>query len=234
MILAATFLLKRARYISRAEGWGTLSRLAIITLAGYFFQHKAYYLYRTDLEIISDRSEAEFMPKIKNFTLKIIGNGLSINELPDDIQEAWPHTINARQRLDKGAIAFCLFIGGELAHISWVATTEEAKRTIDSLPYRVDFSNKEACIADVVTKSRYRGAGISSYVSFMVKKFLKTRGVVALRFVIATDNIAPQRSHAKFTPELQARVSYWKVLCWQFWKEEPISQAGHHRPAVLR
>jgi len=42
--------------------------------------------------------------------------------------------VMARRMLDKGAIAFCIFLKGEIAHIGWIALSEEAHKAVDNLP----------------------------------------------------------------------------------------------------
>ena len=41
-------------------------------------------------------------------------------------------------------IAFLIFVGSELAHIGWIMMSEKGKNIFDRIPYKVDFSNKEA------------------------------------------------------------------------------------------
>ena len=49
---------------------------------------------------------------------------------------------HARQALDAGAVAFCVYQGHELVHLSWIATSHKARRTLDHLGYCVSFHNK--------------------------------------------------------------------------------------------
>ena len=120
----------------------------------------------------------------------------------DDFRRSF---INARQGLDKGAIAFCVFIGRELAHIGWVALNEEAKNTFDDLPYHVDFSNREACTGGTVTIPKYEGNGLMTYGYFKRFQFLNERGIARSRNVVATSNLVSQKVHAKFGPKSTSR-----------------------------
>jgi hypothetical protein len=85
------------------------------------------------------------MPKIDDFALKIVSTNEEADELEAQGLEFRSQVLNARKRLDKGAIAFCIFVGKELANVSWVAMTLEAKNSLGQPPFRVDFSNNEAC-----------------------------------------------------------------------------------------
>src|SRR5512139_302790 len=105
-----------------------------------------YYLYECQL---SPWNEADFRPQIRNFTLKIV---TSENELDDLVGAGFdlsPDSPVTRAGLRKGAIAFMLFVGRELASKELIATNSEAKSAIDKYPYKVDFANREACAAEV-------------------------------------------------------------------------------------
>jgi hypothetical protein len=123
---------------------------------------------------------------------------------------------SARQALDKGAIAFCIFVEKELAHVSWVALTGEAKNTFDAIPYQVDFSEKEACTGGTFTLPKFRGKGLMTYGSFEKFKFLREHGTKILRNAVRVNNVASQRSYAKFNPKLYAKVRYVRFLWWKF------------------
>lgn len=146
-------LFTRAKVIFQTEGLVPGLRF----LVPYLFRYDTYYLYKHTMK---ERNEADFMPKIQDFTLKIVFT----NQQADDLAVAMgvdfrSYSINARRRLDKGAIAFCIFVENEIANIGWVAMTQEAKDTFDSLPYRVFFSDKEACTGGTVTYSQISRKG---------------------------------------------------------------------------
>lgn len=163
------------------------------------------------------------MPRIRNLALKIVSTNQQADGLTADGLELRP---TDRDKLDKGGIAFCIFVERELAHIGWVAMTEEAKKSLDELPYQVDFSNNEAITTRVWTKPKYRGMGLQVYSYFKRSQFLKERGIVAARAVIHTSNIASQTAYGKFGPNLLAKARYIKILGWQFWKEKPLPRAN--------
>ena len=119
------------------------------------------------------------------------------------------------------------FVGQELAHEGWVALTEEAKRQVDSLPYDVDFLNKEACTGGTYTKPKYRGKGFMVYSYYKRLEYLRDIGVVKSRNAVCISNIASQKAHAKLEPTICARARYWKILRWEFWRETPLADASH-------
>jgi len=215
-----TSLLERAAEIFQTEGLLALLRRGFIFLVGYFFYYNRCYLYE---HTIKPRNEADFLPKVSDFTFKIITTTGQADELAAAGFNFGTHHPNARRDLDKGAAAFCFFINGELAHLGLVAMNEAAKNSFDSLPYRVDFSGKQACTGGTWTNPKYRGRGLMVYGYFKRFEFLREQGIETSRNGVEVGNIASQKAHAKFGPKVYASVRYLKVFGWKSWKETPIT-----------
>jgi len=208
-------LYSRARYFLQEQGAGTLLRRGLAFIGRFLFRNEYYYLYRHSLEA---RDEAEFRPRVEAFTFEIVSSTSRAAELANegmDIRQLFP---NAWQSLDRGAIAFCVFIDNELAHIGWVATTEEAKQSIDDVPYHVDFPNGEACTGGTRTAPKYGRRGLMVYGYFERLEFLREKGCVSSLCAVTTDNIASQKAHARFNPTIYAKARFLKILWWQFWR----------------
>ena len=187
MIYRLYVLFRWAKNILQTEGLVPLIRKGFLFSVSPFFRYRTYYLYTC---AVKERNEADFMPKIKNFTFKMITTNQQADELAADGFEFRSHCENSKRRLDKGAIAFCVFVNGEFAHIDWLALTEEAWRTLYRIPTKVDFSNTGySSIAK--TNPKYRGLGLMRYVYFKHLQFLKGKGRVVAQAAAAVDNIAP-------------------------------------------
>ena len=211
---------RRSKDILRSEGLTTLVRQAWDFIGQRFFFVKFYYLYEHELK---DRKEVDFLPQIQNLSLHIIRTNEEANQLAEitgfDFRSRF---INGLKRLDKGAIAFCVLADGEFAHIGWVALNEEAKRALDDRPYKLDFSNKQACTGGTYTVPKYRGKGLMTYGYFKRFQFLKENGFETSRNVVSTDNISSQKSHARFGPRVAAKARHVKFFCRESWKETPF------------
>jgi len=210
---------RRAKQVLQTEGLIPLLRQGFAFLAASFLQCGTYYLYE---HTVTERNEADFMPKIQNFTFKTVSTNQQADELVAGGFELGSQITMMRRRLDRGAIAFCIFIERELAHIGWVALTEEAKELVDAFPYKVDFSNGEACTGGTWTDPKYRGTGLMVYGYFKRFQFLKERGKLISRNVVATSNVASQRGHAYFGPKICGEARYLKLLWWKCWREKPL------------
>jgi len=215
--------------ILQTEGLIPLVKRGFLFVVGLFFKYQTYDLYEIAIaDWLKHRDEADHFPKIEDFTLKIVSTNLEADELEAEGLEFRSHRRNARQRLDKGAIAFCVFVGKELAHIFWVAMSEEAKDALRELPYEVDFSRNEAIHGDLWTNPKYRGLRLPTYVGFKARQFLWENGKTFDRGPVARGNIAAQRAYVDASPRLYAEAHYIKILWWKSWKEKPLQQPTVH------
>jgi len=218
------WLLKRAKTILQSEGFIPLVRRGFSFVTRRLFWYENYYLYVIDIQRrLKETSEVDFLPRVEDFTLKIICTNREADELEAEGFEFRSQVINARHRLDNRAIAFCAFVGQELANIVWVAMTQEAKDALDELPFRVDFSNNEYCHSDNWTNPKYRGRGLAPYVVLKAEQFAVERGKVVNRSVARTNNVPSNRAFAKLGPNIPGQARYLKILWWKYWKEKPLT-----------
>jgi hypothetical protein len=226
MISALVAMLKRAKDILKTEGLKPLLTRGFAFVSVWLVKYGDYYLYEYTLR---ERNEADFLPEIHNFTFKIISSNKEADKLAEASSSDFrTRFVRARNMLDKGAIAFCIFVKGEIAHIGWVALSEEAHKAVDNLPYRVDFLNHEACTGGTQTIPQYRSKGLMAYGYFKRFEFLREKGIVVSRNAVAKGNIASQKAHAKLSPRVHAEAKHLRLLWWHFWKEKPLVRTATH------
>jgi len=223
MIYHPRILLSRAKEILRTEGLLPLLSRGFDFLARCLFNYGIFYLYE---HTVKERNETDFMPKLQNLTVHIVSTNQQADELAASGFDCRSYSVHARRRLDKGAIAVCVFVKQELASIVWVAMTDEAKKSFDSLPYHVDFANREACTGGTQTIPKYRRKGLMTYGYYKVFQLLGEQGIMTSRYAVRTSNIASRRADAKLDYRIYARGRYLRILWWQFWKETPLVPAG--------
>ncbi len=222
MISMLVAMLKRARDILQTEGLKPLLTRGFDFASRLLLGYGDCYLYEYTLK---ERNEADFLPEIQDFTFKIISSNEEADKLAEAIGSDFRRRfVTARNKLDKGVIAFCIFVKGEIAHIGWVALSEEAHKAVDNLPYRVDFLNHEAYTGGTETISQYRSKGLMAYCYFKRFEFLRGKGIVVSRNAVAKSNIASQKAHAKFSPRVVAEARHLRLLRWHFRKEKPLAQ----------
>jgi len=215
------WLFKRVEQIFQTEGLISVVRHGFAFVTGRCFQYKTFYIIEYDL--LKQRREADFLPGIQKFSLNIISTSEEADELEASGFEFRSHIINIKERLDKGAIAFCIFIGSELVYIAWVAMTQQAKNILDAFPVNVDFSANEAYWGGIWTSPRYRGMGLATYGAFKRMQFMSERGKVVVRGAVAKDNVASLAVGDKHGPKRRAEARYLKILWWEWWKEKPFT-----------
>jgi len=218
------FLLRRARHIYQTYGFVTLLRRGFGFLVHCAFEYEDYWLYVEATDTMAGMSHASFLPQIDDFHFAIVSSNQRADELEAEGLEFRSSVPNGRERLDKGVVALCAFAGHELAGISWVAMSQQAKDTLPERPYKVDFSSKEACGGDAWTNPKYRQAGISVYRTFRIHQFLRENGIIARRNAYRKGSVWQEKLATRFDRTRYAEGRYLRILWWKSWKEKPLMQ----------
>ncbi len=218
--LALGTLYHRTSYILRKEGWRALISRGISFVGSVLFSHGHFYIYEKELSTADE--QIALQPRI-DCTPKIISSPAELDDL-----EARGYDFRAmrfRPKLNKGAIAFCLFVGQELASVTWVAPNRQAKALIDCIPFTVDFAGGEVCSGDSFTDPSYRGKGLLGYTYCHILPYLVRCGIRRDRFSIEVSNTASRTAHARLNPRVTGRGRYLKILFWESWKEQPVGES---------
>jgi GNAT superfamily N-acetyltransferase len=209
-------VLNRINYVRKQEGLVTLTRLLFDFFAKRLFVYGNYYLIEHNTNI---GKEAEFLPGIKEYFSHFVTSVKDADKLLSAGYDIFSISINTRERLEKGAVAFIVLVGSDIAHIGWLALTEEAKNTFEPFPYRIDYQKDEACTGGTVTLPKYRGKGLMAYGMYKRLEFLREKGITKSRNIVSVKNTASLKVHAKFNHKIYARIRYFKFLWWHSWKE---------------
>ena len=209
-------LLRRAKYIIQTGG------PAILLKAGLWliYERNTYYLYEATAADWQSLDEADFKPKIRSFTHKIIYTNQEADELEAQGFQFRSSIFNtdAKKNLDQGAIAFCVFVGRQLASATWVATNERAADSLNEPPLNVDFSQNEAIGGRTWTNPQHRRLGLTSYNVFRVQRFLLDRGITRWIGAMDSGNIPSQALFTKLGMRKHAELRSLRILWWTFWK----------------
>ena len=116
---------------------------------------------------------------------------------------------------EHGALAFCAVIDHDLAHITWVAMDETAKKKLEPWSMEVDW-DIEACWGLAQTSPTYLRLGLYSCVHAQVAMYLKSKGIKKNKFTINKSNIPSNQAMSKFHPEVFANGYYLKFFFWVF------------------
>ena len=222
-----TRLIRRAEQAYRIEGLGSLLRRAF---AYCIFQYRTYVLFYTDMdENLRRLNQAQPMLRIAGFASRTICTNGEADELEAQGFEFRSKVVNAGEVLDSSAAAVCVFVGGELAGVGWVAFTQKAMDALSNPPYSVDFGSGETCTGNWSINPKHRGVRLAPYISFLVINFLHEKGVKVDRTVVGTKNTASLRATEKAGYIAWGIGRHLRILWWESWKERPLALESAER-----
>ena len=188
------------------------------------FDYRAYYLSGHSADEIRQMNHAARTPTVDDFSFRIVSTNEEADQLEAEGLEfrSYLPDFDARNALDKGAVAFCVFIGTDLASIGWTATTEVARDSLGEPPVRIDFPNNEACSGRAWTSPNHRHMGLHLYGNLRRRQFLVDKGIVMVRDAISKENFATPKRNPNYSPNIYAEGRYLRILWWKSWKERPL------------
>ena len=214
---------KRVHHIYTTEGVRALLGRAYPFLVRRYFEYSTYYLYAKPVPRAEELNEAGPIPEADSVMPRLVSSNEEVDELEAQGFEFRAHVPNARERLDKGAVATCVFVGKELGHIGWAALDQRALDSLNEPPYKVDFANKEAVGSGAWTSPKHRGKALGNLGASLFHVMARDNGIEVRRYAIRKSNIP--------SIKVQARVSdpcgegrYLRVLWWKSWRERPLPQ----------
>jgi len=210
-------LFKRGKHILQRDGLVHFIKQGFLFLIG--FQYENVYIYENTLD------GPEFAPRVQNVTVKIISMPRQLDDLAAEGFDFsyYPYTL-LKEKVSRGAIAFCASVDKDFAHITYVAIKPEAKREADPLPFAVNFERGEACSGFSETDPRYRRMGIYAHVYSCIFRFLREQGRSLDRFTIRKSNLASHSALTKLGSRIVAEARYLRLFHLTFWKEKPIKE----------
>jgi len=215
-------LFRRAASIHRTEGLLPLTKRATAYAVRRLFRYETYYLYEGDSSTYKRFSDTDFVPKVDGLSFRVVHTNEEADELEAQGFQFGEHAGDARSKLNNGAIAFCVFVGHELANVGWLCTTQQAKDSLDEPPVRVDFSNGETWTGGFSTNPRYRRMGLHTYCILEMIEYWLQKGIVKSKWAVAKRNFAALTAESKIGSVIYGEGRLIKVLWWKSWKERPL------------
>lgn len=226
LVTVIRILTSRALQILREEGLPALLRhfaAFLVYLSGHFVKWDSVYLYEYDLAS-GEMPQSHALPE--SYTLHVVRTNEEADQLAElGFEDFRTKFIMARRNLRRGAIAFCVHEGRELANVGWIGLTKRAKECLDRIPYSVDFEHGEAVTGGVFTVPKYRGRGLMFHCLSERLKYLQERGYRVNRDASRTGNAASLRVTERFAGKPWASGFYVRVLGWSYWREKPLERA---------
>lgn len=193
-----------------------LQEQGLVSFLRQIFIYRTYYIYENILD------GPQFTPKVDNVSLKILSKPEQFDELVENGFNLSYWDINTfKEKASRGVIVFCVFVKQDLAHITCVALSEEAKNAVDPFPLTMDWQN-EACSGQSRTDPNYRRMGLLTYVYSEIFRFLKERGLLRDKFTIEKNNIASNKALAKFGSRVIGDGFCLGFLWWKFFHKKSV------------
>ena len=224
-------LASRALQILREEGLPALLRHSIAFaayLSRHFVEWGSVYLYEYDL---ASREMPQRRALPESYVLHIVHMNEEADQLAArGLEDFRTRFILARRNLNRGAVAFCVHEGGELANVGWLGFTKRAKECMDRVPYSVDFEHGETFTGGDFTVPNCRGKGLMFYNLGERIRYLQEGGYRANRDAVPTGNVASQRITERFAGQPRASGFYVRMFGWSYWREKPLERARSRSP----
>jgi hypothetical protein len=215
---SSPLLVRRVGAVLREEG---LFALLLAAFRRCIFDYRRFYLYEHRHVV---RGAAMFLPTLDAFDEYFVVSNDTADHLAKERQDFRDIVPGARCALDRGAVAFCVYAGHELAHVGWLAMSAPARRALDHLGYDVDFESGEGWTGRAYTVRRYRGKGLLAYSCLRRFEYLLDSGVARSRAAVDMGNPGSHRTTMGFGPQVYAIGCQLRLFCWRRWVERPPGQ----------
>jgi len=215
-------IVERAAKVYKNEGITAVFRSTLRYVLKNVFSHETYYLLKRVVADVELRPEKQ-IDFISELTTSAIKSNAEADEIARGFEDFRSYTMNAHRILDAGGIAFCLYIGKEVANIGWIAVTERAKNAMTDIPFHVAFDNNEAYLGYSYTVPKFRRKRLRYYGSLLRYQLMREMGIETKRSAIRTNNYAAlNASNFKKGQIIYARARYLRFMGLKFWKEYPM------------
>jgi len=208
-------LVRRAGGVLREEG---PFMLLLVAFRRYIFDYRCFYLYEHRHVV---RDATPFLPSLDAFDEHFVSSNDEADRLAGERQDFRDIVPCARLALDRGAVAFCVYTGNELAHVGWLAMSAPARRVLDPLGYEVDFESGVAWAGRAYTVRGYRGRRLLTYSGLRRLEYLLDSGVARSRTAVEMGNAIARRATTCFGPRVYATGCQLCLFRWRRWKERP-------------
>lgn len=192
--------------------------LFLVAFRRCIFDYRRFYLYEHRHVV---RDSTPFLPSLDAFDEYFVSSNDEADRLARDRQDFRDIVPRARLALERGAVAYCVYTGHELAHVGWLATSAPARRVLDHLGYNVDFESGEGWTGAAFTGVAFRGRGLLSYSCLRRFEYLLDSGVDRSRAAVDMGNAGSHRTTMRFGPRVYATGRQLRLFRWRRWKERP-------------
>lgn len=217
--LATSPLHQRARAYAKEHGLVALARTAFRT---YVYERQPFYVYMCPHALTTQDVP---MPQIEHFHAAFVASNDEADELARTHDDLRALDSSARSGLEHGAVALCLYSGGGLANVSWLATNRVARRAIDSIGFPIDSSVHGAWTGRVRTMPLYEGKGLFRYACAKRFEYLLSLGIDRSATSVAPGNTRSHAMSARLGCHLMGKGHVVRLLRWRWWRSGQLTRS---------
>jgi hypothetical protein len=215
-------LIGRAKYIRATEGLLPLLKHALLYFFSYILRFKIYGIRRHFPGAVGRLDPAKFLPRVDRHDLFIVKDNKSADDLESRGFEFRSKVFRAREALDHSAIALIVFVGGEIASITWVGMNSSIQRIFDDPPKKINYASGDALICGAATFPGFRKKGLYTYTLFKALEYLSTSGNEKCISFTARGLPIYGISEKLFGSRLVGHGYWLRIIGMQFFWERPV------------
>jgi ribosomal protein S18 acetylase RimI-like enzyme len=221
MIKYPLYYFTKAVFHIQREGLIAFIKQLFSSLKDKVFLYQEHYIFQKDLNNLNTTESERFAPKVKGYDFKVISAKEEVCELLErGFSINPPFSIDSfYERLVQGQIAFCIFVGKDLAYSSWAVLNNNVRihPPLKNINY-----DKEAYLVYDVTSPKYRRLGLHTYGSIRRFEYLKEMGKTRGILTVLKNNELAIRTQRKLGSEICGEGKYLRLFKWTFWKKKTL------------
>ena len=231
----SAWMARRCLVLARTEGVRGLGRWLSLRL-----NHVMRILWSRQLYVIHVTNTADYVaglppPLVDGLESHFLCGEHDAEALKDQGYEDVRHVIRtAARRLRRGAVCVSVFVNREIAHVEWLALSEEVRRAIFPTPCFVDFGGGEAAWGGAHTVAAYRGKGVFRYGMACALRYCNERGCRALIGATAVANAPSMHGQTPYAPRVRVLLRHecslmrcrWVEISREACGDWPAEEAG--------
>lgn len=206
--------------VARNEGVSGLRRwlsLRLTHLRRMLWSRKLYVIHVTDT---ASYAAGRPPPQVGGLEIHFLCGERDADSLRDLGYEDVRHVIRTAARwLRRGAVCVSVFVNREIAHVEWLALSEDVRKAIFPTPCYVDFAGGEAAWGGAHTVDRHRGEGVFQYGMACALHYCHERGYRALIGATAVGNAPSMHGQTPYAPRVRVQVRQECFLMRCTWVE---------------
>jgi hypothetical protein len=223
-------LFDKARSIRQKSGIRTLLASAWRYALSPVYTHDRFDLYTYEIKNDQNPDNLSSSSPIDRITHKVVTSFEDADKLEKEGFALLSDTTYWKRRrelytrrINQGAIAWCSFVGPELAAIVWIIPSKKSQEDVKTSKVKVDYSKGEVLAAGAWAHPKYRKLAFFNYNYRSLQKFFSERGIKKVIIPVNQTFITTHKTSYSLMKIVGGRKygkgDYYRIIRYRFWKE---------------